>query len=340
MQGSNQRQYKPLGRHIKTGIHSLYLINLNTFEKIELKLVPNDVSESYKQQLVRHSLYGTYSPMYFYVGGSDKTISFKFTLHEDENHVEGSLYKLVELIKKMGASVYDINNTMKEPYIYFELGRQFAGKGFINTSFDFKTPYRKDRFIIADVNMTITFVESYEASQKEFDIKEVSYIRDEDMTLDLEKLVGDYDSIKSLYSDLYGEHSGDIRAYRDYAFQKGVGVLQKQESRFVAFHYNQYEFYTGVLKELWDDYVNITQFELYSIPTIIKNLRKLQEKVEKNRVEANEVYLRNRQQEAEGGSLTDQTQDLYDLTIKSLDTLDELIEQQLSLLSDLGGASQ
>ena len=151
----------------------LYLYNVNTEQQVVLRLIPNSLSESYSPRIVSVSPLGTVTPINFYVGGEGKTISFSFEMYEDFvskdgnsllNKIpfeSGSIYKLVDAIKKMSEPTDSIG-FLQDPIVYFQLGNQFVGKGHIQTSFDFKKPYRNGRYTYISCSMTFTFHEEFE----------------------------------------------------------------------------------------------------------------------------------------------------------------------------------
>lgn len=141
-------------------IDNLFLINLNTNDLIELPIIPDSVSASYTANLVKTAPIGTIQPINYYVGGSAKEISFNITLHEDINHKENSIYKLLDDIKAMSEPVIQ-NNTLKPPSVYLQLGTQFAGKGHINTEIRHGMPFRNGRYLQADLSITFTYHEEY-----------------------------------------------------------------------------------------------------------------------------------------------------------------------------------
>jgi hypothetical protein len=152
----------------------LYLYNINTEEQVVLRLIPNSLSENYSPRIVSVSPFGTVTPINYYTGGDGKVISFAFEMYEDFINKEstallnkisetsGSIYKFIELIKKMSEPVDRDKGYILEPLVYFQLGNQFVGKGHIQTSFDFNKPYRNGRYTYVKCSMTFTFHEEFE----------------------------------------------------------------------------------------------------------------------------------------------------------------------------------
>lgn len=212
-----------------TGEHELYLLNLNTIgstnEVVKLKLIPDGVSEAYKQRIISETPYGTYSPMYFYAGGEGKTISFDFELHEDENHelvtdnrnntVDRSIYELIEKLKRMNAPTVK-QNVIIEPSVYIQLGNQFAGKGFLNLNFDFNKPFRNDRYVRVKVTLTFTFIDEYDDETVDYTTPAKEYIRPEGITFDIQDLFNNA-AIDDFFSE---DNPYDMFVTQDFAFRK------------------------------------------------------------------------------------------------------------------------
>lgn len=228
-----------------TGEHELYLLNLNTIgstnEVVKLNLIPNGVSEAYKQRIISETPYGTYSPMYFYAGGEGKTISFDFELHEDENHelvtdnrnntVDRSIYALVEKLKRMNAPTVK-QNLLIEPSVYIQLGSQFAGKGFLNLNFDFNKPFRNDRYVRVKVTLTFTFIDEYDDETVDYTTPAKEYIRPEGLTFDIEELFNNT-AIRDFFSE---DNPYDMFVTQDFAFRKLEGFLNALEIKDVGQH--------------------------------------------------------------------------------------------------------
>lgn len=163
----------------------IYLYNLNTEEQIELKLVPQTVNESYSPNITPASPFGTIRPYYFYGGGNSKTISFSIDLHEDLDNVDGSIYTLVDKIKRLSYPYVESQGSysvIREPLVYMQLGNQFAGTGHVNISFQYSGPYDVVTGRYKTINMTITFVyhETYDQLAVDFDRMRIDYPFDQD----------------------------------------------------------------------------------------------------------------------------------------------------------------
>ena len=287
-----------------TGEHELYLLNLNTIgstnEVVKLNLIPNGVSEAYKQRIISETPYGTYSPMYFYAGGEGKTISFDFELHEDENHelvtdnrnntVDRSIYELVEKLKRMNAPTVK-DNSIIEPSVYIQLGSQFAGKGFLNLNFDFNKPFRNDRYVRVKVTLTFTFIDEYENEAVDYTTPVKEYIRPEGITFDIQDLFNNA-AIEDFFSE---DNPYDMFVTQDFAFRKlesfynALGMVDAEETakeiRRVALSENaatsvysqsiSYQLYQLAL-----DFTYIVTSEHLTTQAKVNNLNKIKNKAE------------------------------------------------------------
>ena len=165
--------------------------------EISLHLMPDSISEIYTYNVVSQSPYASMRPYYFYTSGSEKQISFTFQLHTDmldtigrkEGHYFGSdiIYKdldidyggykelytmlqnypVINMILNMSRPIYKYNNNnpeLYEPLVYFQLGNQFAGIGYLNSSFKFSKPYDVETgtYKMITISMTITYMEEFD----------------------------------------------------------------------------------------------------------------------------------------------------------------------------------
>lgn len=172
-------------------IKSLYIINLNTLKPIELELIPDTLAESYQQRMISLSTYGLVSPMHFYTGGEGKILNFSFQMIEDLQNTDGSIYKLLKEIQSLSEAVeLTDKQQIQPPTVYMQLGNQFAGKGFINSSISLEGPYRNERYTLVNVDMTFTYIEEYNT------------------VYNLEDKYSDYDP-----ADIYRRYLGDIDGF-------------------------------------------------------------------------------------------------------------------------------
>ena len=165
--------------------------------EISLHLMPDSISEIYTYNVVSQSPYASMRPYYFYTSGSEKQISFTFQLHTDmldtigrkEGHYFGSdiiyrdldidyggykelytmlqNYPVINMILNMSRPIYKYNNNnpeLYEPLVYFQLGNQFAGIGYLNSSFKFSKPYDVETgtYKMITISMTITYMEEFD----------------------------------------------------------------------------------------------------------------------------------------------------------------------------------
>lgn len=141
---------------------SLFLYNVNTNESVTINLIPDKLSEEYAPRIVSQTPYGILHPINFYVGGEAKRLQFSFNMHEDMFNIDGSIYKLVDKIKRMSEPITKYGRVLP-PIVYFQLGKQFAGKGHITTSFNFEKPFSNNRYKWATCNVEFVFHEVFQS---------------------------------------------------------------------------------------------------------------------------------------------------------------------------------
>lgn len=151
------------------GINNLFLYNLNTGDFLDFKLIPNSLSTTYTSKIVKATPIAVLHPINFYVGGSAKSLSFSFDIHEDINGIpasngESSIYETLKIINKMSKPIESGRNVIG-PSVYLQLGNQFAGKGHITVSMSVKTPYRNGRYLLASISVNFTFHEEFERGE-------------------------------------------------------------------------------------------------------------------------------------------------------------------------------
>lgn len=140
---------------------SLFLYNLNNLDIIELNLIPNTLAAQYDSKLVKQTPFGILQPINYYVGGGSKSVAMSFDLHEDLNNEKGSIYILLDKLKKMSEPIIN-EGALKPPLVYFQLGNHFAGKGHINVGITYNTPYSQGRYKYINISLTVVFHEEYE----------------------------------------------------------------------------------------------------------------------------------------------------------------------------------
>lgn len=171
---SFQNQNDPSSTRSLKGETSIFIYNKNTGEHVSFNLVPDSLQETYKPRFVSESgIYGRSTPLYFYIGGDDKTLSFSFSIHEDLlqgysnnfSSVNRNIYTFLDKIKEFSRPVIKNegreNQTLVPPQVYLQIGRQFAGTGFITTGWNYTVPYRDGRYIKVDMSVSFTYQLEY-----------------------------------------------------------------------------------------------------------------------------------------------------------------------------------
>lgn len=185
-------------------IQSLFLYDINKKIEVELRLIPNSLSEQYAARILKESgIYGRLRPINFYTGGGPKSLSFSFELHEDLNAIDGSLYNLLNRIKDMSKPSYNnARGVIDEPVIYFQLGDQFAGMGHIDSEYTLNKPFRLNessdnlgRYAMASVSITFTYHEEFESVQKS--ISDTGTVYSSSVAVDLDAAYRNYLNIQA-----------------------------------------------------------------------------------------------------------------------------------------------
>lgn len=211
------------------GINNLFLYNLNTDEFLDFKLIPNSLSTTYTSRIVKAAPIAVLHPINFYVGGSAKSLSFSFDIHEDINGIqasngESSIYETLKVINKMSEPSVSGGNVIG-PSIYLQLGNQFAGKGHMTVSMSVKTPYRNGRYLLASISVNFTFHEEFEQSQQKL-LKDRFNVSSLDIGYDPKKLFGDF------YTDWIEESQWDydFNLKNSFGDQKLMRLVRTQGS--------------------------------------------------------------------------------------------------------------
>lgn len=169
---ANQAFFKEDYKVDLTEKECLYLYRQDTEDYVKLDLIPDNVTESYSQRILSESgIFGRTTPIKFYAGGGDKSISFSFKLIEDLNNENGSLYNLLERLRSMTMPYEKRDYSIIPPVVYLQLGKQFAGLGHIQFSYDLNVPYRNGRFILANCSITFTYHEEFEGNNQILNIQ-------------------------------------------------------------------------------------------------------------------------------------------------------------------------
>lgn len=146
----------------------LYDYNRGPSSTIKIDILPDTISEAYSPRVVKKSPFGIAHPLNFYVGGSEKTLSMSIDVHEDVDALKGStLYEFVSRLKNMSLSSQGKTSSgddyIKPPEVYFQLGDQFAGRGHITTSFEYKKPFSNGRYKVVTISITFVFHELFDS---------------------------------------------------------------------------------------------------------------------------------------------------------------------------------
>lgn len=209
----NQKEYTPGYKRTleQIGPTSLYLYDIVRSKYISLPVIPDSVSASYTASLKQLSSFGILHPINYYVGGSAKTISFAVDVHEDlvmdytgrENTERNNLYHMLDILKAMSES-REVNGRLEPPHVYMQLGNQFAGKGHIETSISLATPYRDNRYVLANINITFTFHDSFKNSELEIVSEESGSLKIGLGVSDLERLGATEENFENFFKENFG----------------------------------------------------------------------------------------------------------------------------------------
>jgi hypothetical protein len=209
----NQKEYTPGYKRTleQVGPTSLYLYDIVRSKYISLPVIPNSVSASYTAALKQLSSFGILHPINYYIGGSAKTISFAVDVHEDlvmdytgrENTERNNLYHMLDILKAMSEPRED-NGRLEPPHVYMQLGNQFAGKGHIETTISLATPYRDNRYVLANINITFTFHDSFKNSELEIVSEEPGSLKIGLGVSDLERLGATEENFENFFKENFG----------------------------------------------------------------------------------------------------------------------------------------
>lgn len=209
----NQKEYTPGYKRTleQIGPTSLYLYDIVRSKYISLPVIPDSVSASYTASLKQLSSFGILHPINYYVGGSAKTISFAVDVHEDlvmdytgrENTERNNLYHMLDILKAM-SEPREANGRLEPPHVYMQLGNQFAGKGHIETTISLATPYRDNRYVLANINITFTFHDSFKNSELEIVSEEPGSLKIGLGVSDLERLGATEENFENFFKENFG----------------------------------------------------------------------------------------------------------------------------------------
>jgi len=212
---------------------SVFLYNKNTGEYVSFNLIPESLQETYKPRFVAESgIYGRSTPLYFYSGGDDKTLSFSFSIHEDllqgytsnfsSIETQRSIYKFLDKIKKFSLPVIgnqgSETQTLIPPKVYLQIGNQFAGTGFLTTGWNFSVPYRDGRYIKVDMNISFTYQLEYASPGYLLGTEDNVKLFDDSIMFDLNYITGPTEYITPKTEDLLPEYL-EYEYLRSYAYE-------------------------------------------------------------------------------------------------------------------------
>lgn len=136
--------------------------------RIELSIpfIPDTVSYSYNAEFMSQNMLGRRSPVFLYTKGSAKVYSFSIILNEDllgsviitkqnSRQKPKDIVDFVNYIKMLSYPIANTLNGLSFPKIYFQLG-SLAGEGIVNTSIDWRKPFRDGRYITVSISFTFT----------------------------------------------------------------------------------------------------------------------------------------------------------------------------------------
>lgn len=221
----------------------------NTIEnsEIELDLVPQTVNYTYSPNFSSQSVLGRLSPIQIYTSGSDITYSFSVTLHEDLIYKQGKtigelfggLHNFVDRIKSLS---YPEELTGHFKNVYFQIG-EISGVGIVNTSVGWRKPFRKGRYIVADINFNIVEIRRF----GEVNMRTIHLDSDNVKAVELSKAYSAHGSAFPLISGIL--ETGNYNA-------SYTNLISSEESEEVRkAHYEQYaqlfEYQTKVLSNLF-----------------------------------------------------------------------------------------
>lgn len=195
---------------------SVFIYDLNRDNFVTFNLVPDSLQENYKPRFsTESSIWGRSTPLHFYTGGESKTLSFSFTIHEDllplhnTNKSRGrereNIYNFLDGVKELSSPLVtnrgSSEQTLKPPRVYLQIGNQFAGKGFLETGWNYSTPYRQGRYIKVDIDLTFTYDIEYETPEVNL-LSSSEEIITQDYLLDIDDSLFDSDKFGSKLSEL------------------------------------------------------------------------------------------------------------------------------------------
>lgn len=131
-----------------------------------MPFIPDSVSYSYNANFTSQSFLGRKSPIFIYSNGSKKAYSFSIAMSEDildsvtimkdgQKKKPVDLIELVDNIKMLSYPVKTINGIVSFPQTFFQVGL-LSGYGIIQTSIEWKKPFRNGHYINVSISFDIT----------------------------------------------------------------------------------------------------------------------------------------------------------------------------------------
>lgn len=185
---------------------NLYLYNVNSREQLHIKLIPDQLSETYSQNIISVEPFGVIHPIQFYGGGSNKSLAFEFILNEDMAISMGlgnTIYEVSDKIKRLSEPVVKSGKVYREPLVYFELGNQFAGIGHITTSLGYRKPYSRGRYTVLSCSISFVFHELFKQEVGRLGPEPSTEVISSQYSFDFEGSVasGTYDNVEDFYKE-------------------------------------------------------------------------------------------------------------------------------------------
>lgn len=221
---------------------SILIYNLNRKESINFNLVPETLADTYKAKFTTESnIYGRTTPLYFYSGGDGKSLSLSFSIHEDllpkiTDNKSTNLYTFLETLRSYTMPDFlqtSKGQTIKGPEIYLQIGSHFAGKGYFTIDWAYRLPYRNGRYIVADVNISFTYI-------VEYDIPQVQLLEeDTGSTVLIDKILEDTAIANELENFLESSNFGFIKEYA-VEVEQLLGLYNYDSFNYSIAEYEQY----------------------------------------------------------------------------------------------------
>ena len=147
-------------------VYLVYNAHSNNRIEIAMPFIPDSVSYNYNANFTSQSFLGRKSPIFIYSNGSKKAYSFSIAMNEDildsvtimkdgQKKKPIDLIELVDNIKMLSYPVKTINGIVSFPQTFFQVGL-LSGYGIIQTSIEWKKPFRNGHYINVSISFDIT----------------------------------------------------------------------------------------------------------------------------------------------------------------------------------------